>query len=79
VAENGKEDFSGRIGGLRLSSGSQVWLLLYSHGPANMSDNRRRARQLLTPEDPPAGVPNLGNVVDGPGSTPNAIAIFDLP
>src|SRR5713226_5944342 len=54
VADNSKEDFSGQVGGLRLSSGSQVWLLLYSHGPANTSDNRRRARQLLTPEDPPA-------------------------
>ena len=79
VAENGKADFSGRVGGLRFSSGSQVWLLLYSHGPANTSDNRRRARQLLTPEDPPAGPPNLGNVVDGPGSTANAIVIFDTP
>src|SRR5713226_8914497 len=70
--ENGKESFSGRVGGLRLSSGSKVWLVLYSHGPAVTNDNRRRARQLLTPEDPAAGAPNLGNVVDGPGFTPNA-------
>jgi len=77
--KNGKEIFSGRIGGLRFSSGSQVWLLLYSHGPADTSDNRSRARQLLTPEDPAAGPPNLGNVVDGPGSTPNAIAVFNIP
>ena len=77
--ENGKESFSGRVGGLRLSSGSQVWLVLYSHGPAVTNDNRRRARQLLTPEDPAAGAPGLGNVVDGPGFTPNAIAIFNIP
>lgn len=77
--ENGKEDFSGRVGGLRLSSGSQVWLILYSHGPAVTDDNRSRARQLLTPEDPDAGMPGLGNVVDGPGFSPNAIAIFEIP
>jgi len=77
--KNGKEIFSGRIGGLRFSSGSQVWLLLYSHGPADTSDNRSRARQLLTPEDPAAGPPHLGNVVDGPGFTPNAIAVFNIP
>lgn len=77
--KNGKALFSGRIGGLRLSSGSLVLLILYSHGPADTSDNRSRARQLLTPEDPPAGMPGLGNVVDGPGFTPNAIAVFNIP
>ncbi len=77
--ENGKETFSGRAGSLRFSSGSQVWLLLLSHGPAVTNDNRRLARQQLTSEDPPAGAPNLGNVVDGTRFTPNAIAIFNIP
>src|SRR5262249_24704985 len=62
--KNGKETFSGEIGGLRLSSGSLVILLLYDHGPAK-SDNRILARQLLTPEDPAAGAPSLGIVSKG--------------
>ena len=77
--ENGKETFSGRVGSLRFSRGSQVWLYLESHGPAVTHDNRRRARQQLTPEDPAAGAPQLGNVVDGTKFTLNAIAIFDIP
>ena len=78
--ENGKETFSGRAGSLRFSSGSQVWLYLESHGPAVTTDNRRLARQQLTPEDPAGGAPNLGNVVDGAGGTADAaIAIFDIP
>ena len=76
---NGKVDFSGQVGGLRLSSGSQVWLVMFGHGPANTSDNRHLARQLLTPEDPAAGTPHLGNVVDGLRGAPVAIAIFTTP
>ncbi|MGB7946060.1 MAG: hypothetical protein WCH75_00110 [Candidatus Binatia bacterium] len=76
--KNGKETFSGAVGGLRLSSGSLVILLLYDHGPAQ-SDNRLLARQLLTPEDPPAGAPGLGVVASGSLFTERAIAIFNLP
>jgi hypothetical protein len=76
---NGKVNFSGQVRGLRLSSGSQVWLAMNGHGPANASDNRALARQLLTPEDPPLGAPQLGNFVDGPRSVSAAIAIFNIP
>jgi hypothetical protein len=76
--KNGKETFSGAIGGLRLSSGSLVILLLYDHGPAK-SDNRLLARQLLTPEDPAAGAPSLGIVANGSLFTERVIAIFNLP
>jgi hypothetical protein len=78
VDKNGKETFSGAIGGLRLSSGSLVILLLYDHGPAK-SDNRLLARQLLTPEDPPAGAPGLGVVASGSLFTERIIAIFSIP
>ena len=43
---NGKESFSGHVGGLHLSSGSQVFFFMVRHGPANASDNRALARQL---------------------------------
>src|SRR5262249_20437582 len=62
---NGKVNFSGHVGGLHLSSGSQVFFFMVRHGPANASDNRALARQLLTPEDPTIGAPQLGNFVDG--------------
>jgi hypothetical protein len=71
--------FAGQVRGMRLSSGSQVWLFIGAHGKADASDNRVRARQLLTPEDPPLGVPHLGNCVDGPRSGSAAIAIFNIP
>ena len=76
--KNGKETFSGAIGGLRLSSGSLVILLLYDHGAAE-SDNRLLARQLLTPQDPAAGAPGLGIVADGSLFTERVIAVFNLP
>jgi hypothetical protein len=75
---NGKVNFAGQVRGLRLSSGSQVWLFIAAHGEAHASDNRARARQLLTPEDPSLGAPLLGNCVDQP-SGPAAIAIFNIP
>ena len=76
---NGKVNFAGRVGGLRLSSGSQVWLFVGAHGEAHASDNRARARQLLTPEDPVLGAPLLGNCVDGSKVEAAAIAIFNIP
>jgi hypothetical protein len=76
---NGKVDFEGRVRGLQLSSGSQVQLLMFGHGPADENDGRHLARQLLTPEDPGAGAPHLGNIVDGPGFTPTAVAVFNIP
>jgi hypothetical protein len=76
---NGKETFSGHVGGLHLSSGSQVFFFMARHGPANASDNRALARQLLTPEDPTIGAPQLGNFLDGFRQVPAAIAIFNIP
>jgi hypothetical protein len=60
--KNGKANVTGDVPGLKLSKGSQVWILLKGHGPANTSDNLALARQLLTPEDETAGAPNLGIV-----------------
>lgn len=76
---NGKVTFSGRVRGLHLSSESQVFIFLAEHGLANASDNRALARQLLTPEDPFIGAPQLGNCVDGFKQVPAAIAIFNIP
>lgn len=76
---NGKVPFAGRVRGLRLSRGSQVWLFIAAHGEVETSDNRARARQFLTPEDPFIGAPQLGNCIDGPGSVPGAIAVFNIP
>lgn len=33
---------------------------MFGHGAADTNDKRQLARQLLTPEDPGAGVPHLG-------------------
>ena len=76
---NGKVNFSGQVRGLHLSSPSQVWFIMFDHGPASTTDNRFRARQLQTPQDPPTGTPHLGNVVDGLNQTLAAIAIFNIP
>jgi hypothetical protein len=77
--ENGNLDFSGRVRGLHLSSGSQVFIVIAEHGPANASDNRALARQLLTPEDPFIGAPQLGNCVDGPRTlVGGAIVTFNI-
>jgi hypothetical protein len=76
---NGKMTFAGRIGGLRLSSGSQVLLFMAGHGRADARDYRARARQLLTPEDPILGAPGLGNCVDGAGVEEVVLALFTRP
>ena len=70
--------FSGDFGGMQPSSGSEVWLLVFGHGPANFSDGSALARQLLTPEDPTAGAPHLGNTVDGGRGYPVSAAVFAI-
>ena len=61
VASNkSRTRFSGDLRGLVSSPGSQVWLFIFGHGPADTTDGRQLARQLLTPEDPGAGAPHLG-------------------
>lgn len=76
---DGEEEFEGRVRGMRLRRGSQVWLLVFGHGPADLADRSHLARQLLTPEDPAAGAPHLGNMIDGPLGIPAAIAVFTIP
>ena len=76
---SGKKHFFGRISGFRPSSGSQIWLWIFGHGPADNSDGRHLARQLLTPELPPAGRPHLGNDIDGPLGFEAAIVKFEVP
>jgi len=73
--KNGKATISGSIPGLVLSSGSQVWLLLKGHGAAN-TDSLALARQLLTPEDPTVGAPNLG-IIGGNAADNAALTIFN--
>ncbi len=78
-SKHGQNGFTGTVDGMVPSSGSLVFLLLYTHGPAEYSDPRKLARQLLTPEDPDAGAPHLGIAADGPGFTPAAISVFAIP
>ena len=75
---NGPTKFSGTLRGMMPSSGSQVWLLLFGHGPADMGDGQQLARQLLTPEDPASGAPHLG--IDGTmNSYPSSVVVIDIP
>ena len=76
---SGKLYFSGRIGGFRPSRDAQIWMWIFGHGEADREDGRHFARQLLTPEDPAAGAPHLGNKVDGGLGFPAAVVMFDIP
>ena len=70
--------FSGNVKDFTPSSGSQVWLFVFGHGPADHSDKRQLARQLLTPEDPGSGAPHLG--IEGRlFGYPAAVVVFELP
>ena len=72
--------FSGSLRGMKPSHGSQVWLLIFGHGPAKTEDGRELARQLLTPEDPNAGAPHLGIVgTEFMNSWPSSVVVFDIP
>jgi hypothetical protein len=51
---------------------------MLGHGAAQ-TDNRLRARQLLTPQMPKLGSPAAGDWVDGEAGSPVAYAIFALP
>ena len=79
ASADGEEEFEGSVRGLRLSSGSLVWLVIVVHGPVQGIDHVHLARRLLTPEDPNAGAPHLGNAVDGPNGVGAAIAVFQIP
>lgn len=78
VSRTGKFNFRGELGGMQPSAGSEVWLWLFWHGPAAYGDGDALARQLLTPEDPNAGAPHLGNFVDGQRAFPAATVVFTV-
>ena len=67
------EDF---LRGMEPTEGSQFWMLMLGHDQAK--SGKALARQLLTPEDPAAGTPHLGNIVDGALFEPAAIAVFNV-
>jgi len=71
----GRLRFANRLDDMRASPGSQVWMLMFGHGPAS-DDGRQLARQLLTPEDPASGFPHVGVL---PNGYPAAVAIFEMP
>jgi hypothetical protein len=62
AGDNGKLTFKGSIRDFHVSAGSAIHVALFAHGPANTTDNRERARQLLTPQAPGLGAPGLGLV-----------------
>ena len=57
---NGQLTFKGTLRDFHVSAGSAVHVALFAHGPANTTDNRVRAQQLLTPQAPALGAPGLG-------------------
>jgi hypothetical protein len=71
--------FTGNFRDLRFSHGSTVWIIMFEHGPASTTDNRFRARQLLTPQLPVLGAPGLGAPADGDVGHPVALAVFNIP
>lgn len=71
----GRLRLSDTLDDMHVSSGSQIWLLTFGHGPAS-DDKRQLARQLLTPEDPTAGAPHLGVEANG---YPVSLALFERP
>jgi hypothetical protein len=57
---DGRLTFKISLSSFQISAGSAVHVAIFDHGPANTTDNRARARQLLTPEAPGLGAPGLG-------------------
>jgi hypothetical protein len=76
--KTGRAHFWGDLRAFRLSKGSLVWLLVFGHGMASETDNRYRARQLLTPQDPSLG-DAMGAPIDGPVGQGVAIGVFNIP
>lgn len=79
IGDSGRIHFTGRFRDLRFSHGSSVWIIMFEHGPANTSDNRYLARQLLTPQLPVLGPPGLGAPADGNVGHGVALAAFNIP
>jgi hypothetical protein len=81
IPSGSKMIFSGAINGLSLSSGSDVRVVVLRHQMAS-DDNRERARQLLSPEDPELGTPGMGVWVNGPvalGENVGAARFYPIP
>ena len=70
--------FAGDIRKFSPSRGSQVWMFVFGHGPADTVDKRQLARQLLTPEDPLSGIPHLG-IAGRPFGYPAGVVVIDIP
>ena len=77
--QSGAGHFAADLRGLHLSSGSEVQIPVFGHGPASTTDGRARARQILTPQLPMLGAPGLGVGSDGDLGGPVAAVIFDIP
>ena len=70
--------FTDSLRDFKPSAGSQIWLVLQRHGPAQ-EGGEGRARQLLTHEDfLLGGAPHLTNSIDGQRGFPNSLAVFQL-
>jgi hypothetical protein len=76
AGSNGQLTFRGMLHDFQISEGSAVHIAIFDHGPANTTDGRARARQLLTPEAPGLGAPGLG--VGTQKGFPAAFVIFDI-
>lgn len=70
--------FAGDLRDFKPSPGSQVWLFVFGHGPADQSDKRQLARQLLTPEDPGSGTPHVG-IAGRPYGYPAGVVVINVP
>jgi hypothetical protein len=79
AGKNGRARFTGSFRDLRFSHGAVVLLIMFGHGPANGTDNRYLARQLLTPQLPLLGAPGLGAPGDGAPGHGVAVAAFNVP
>lgn len=73
-----KTRFAGDVRDFVPSSGSQIWMFVFGHGPADMTDKRQLARQLLTPEDPGSGSPHLG-IAGRPFGYPAGVVVIQVP
>lgn len=70
--------FAGDLRDFVPSSGSQIWMFVFGHGPADTTDKRQLARQLLTPEDPSSGTPHLG-IAGRPFGYPAGVVVIRIP
>ena len=70
--------FAGDLRHFVPSPGSQIWMFVFGHGPADTTDKRQLARQLLTPEDPASGAPHLG-IAGRPFGYPAGVVVIRVP